>query len=122
MALFEGCQIVLELTTSVKFKEKAQLRKDITSNGGVVSFIVTKKVIDINLCRYDLRNKISVPMFYRRIKLGTSSGANELKQEFASKSALITRTRKSMDILFCNKMRVPMFYFDSKTARPIVPL
>jgi len=93
MALFEGCQIVLELTTSVKFKEKAQLRKDITSNGGVVSFIVTKKVIDINLCRYDLRNKISVPRFYRRIKLGTSSGVNELKQEFASKSALITHTR-----------------------------
>ncbi|XP_060597096.1 uncharacterized protein LOC132751015 isoform X2 [Ruditapes philippinarum] len=43
MALFEGCQIVLDLTTAVRFKEKTQMRKDITSNGGIVSFIVTKK-------------------------------------------------------------------------------
>ncbi|XP_053398285.1 protein mono-ADP-ribosyltransferase PARP4-like [Mercenaria mercenaria] len=43
MALFEGCQIVLDLTTAVKFKEKTAIRKDITSNGGIVSFIVTKK-------------------------------------------------------------------------------
>lgn len=44
MALFDGCQIVPDLTTAVGFKEKTQLRKDITSNGGIVSFIVTKKV------------------------------------------------------------------------------
>ena len=42
--VFSGCQIVLDLTTSVRFKEKAQLRKSITDNGGVVSYIVTKKV------------------------------------------------------------------------------
>jgi len=28
----------------------------------------------------------------------------------------------SLDILFCDKTRVPMFYFVSKTAKPIVPL
>jgi len=36
-------------------------------------------------------------------------------------SALITHTQNRTYILFCNKTRVPMFYFDSKTARPIVP-
>jgi len=37
-------------------------------------------------------------------------------------SALITRTQTSTDILFCNKTGVPMFYFNSKMAQPIVPL
>jgi len=37
-------------------------------------------------------------------------------------STLITRTQTSTDILFCDKTRVPMFYFDSKTVRPIMPL
>jgi len=36
--------------------------------------------------------------------------------------ALITRTRTSTDILFYNKTRVSIFYFDSNTAIPIVPL
>jgi len=36
--------------------------------------------------------------------------------------ALITFTRTSTDILFCDKTQVPMFHFDSKTARPIVSL
>ena len=35
--------------------------------------------------------------------------------------ALITRTQTSTDILFGNKTQVLMFYFDSNTARPIVP-
>ncbi|KAL4233481.1 Protein mono-ADP-ribosyltransferase parp4 [Mactra antiquata] len=43
MAVFEGLLIVPDLTTSMKFKDKSQLRKDITSNGGIVSYIVTKK-------------------------------------------------------------------------------
>ena len=50
------------------------------------------------------------------------SSAYELKHECPSTSALITHTRTSMDILFCDKTRVPMFYFDSKTAMSIVPL
>jgi len=49
-------------------------------------------------------------------------GVYELKHECASTSALITRTGTSTDILFCDKTWVPMFYFDSKTARLIVPL
>jgi len=53
-----------------------------------------------------------VPVFYRRIKY-TRSGAYEVKHECASTNALITRTRTSTDILFCDKTRVPMFYFDS---------
>ncbi|XP_052241111.1 uncharacterized protein LOC127851394 isoform X2 [Dreissena polymorpha] len=43
MMVFAGCQVVLDLSTNIKFKAKSQLRKDITSHGGVVSFIVTKK-------------------------------------------------------------------------------
>jgi len=39
-----------------------------------------------------------------------------------SKSALITRTRTSTDILFSDKTRVPMVYFDSNTTVPIVLL
>ena len=46
----------------------------------------------------------------------------ELKHECPSTSVLITRTLTSTDILFCDKTPVPMFYFDSKKARPIVPL
>jgi len=30
--------------------------------------------------------------------------------------------RMNTDMLFCDKTQVLMFYFDSKTARPIVPL
>ena len=60
------------------------------------------------------------PCFIAEWNLGTSSGAYELKHEYASTSALITRTQMSSDILFCDKTRVSMFYFDSNTARPIV--
>jgi len=49
-------------------------------------------------------------------------GAYEIKYECASTSALITRTRSSTDILFCNKTRISMFYFGSNMATPIVPL
>jgi len=34
----------------------------------------------------------------------------------------LTRTQTSTYILFCDKTWVQMFYFDSKTAKPIVPL
>ncbi|XP_078001506.1 protein mono-ADP-ribosyltransferase PARP4-like isoform X2 [Glandiceps talaboti] len=43
MAIFSNCQIALELSTSVPFKKKQELRKKITSNDGVVSYILTKK-------------------------------------------------------------------------------
>ncbi|XP_063404028.1 uncharacterized protein LOC134687563 isoform X2 [Mytilus trossulus] len=43
MSIFSDCQIVLDLTTSVNFKKKTEIRKIITNNGGVISYIVTKK-------------------------------------------------------------------------------
>ena len=43
-------------------------------------------------------------MFYRRIKYMYKFVCFQLKHECASKSVLITRTRMSMDILFCDKM------------------
>ncbi|CAG2205451.1 PARP2_3_4 [Mytilus edulis] len=43
MSIFSDCQIVLDLTTSVNFKKKTEIRKKITNNGGVISYIVTKK-------------------------------------------------------------------------------
>ena len=44
MDIFDGCQITLELDSSVRFKEKLELKKKVTDNGGIISFIVTKKV------------------------------------------------------------------------------
>ena len=52
----------------------------------------------------------------------TSTGAYELNYEGASLSDVITRTRSSTHILFCDKTQLQMFYFDSKMARQIVPL
>ena len=45
MKIFNGCQIVLDLSTSVGFKKKQEIRKKITDNGGIISYIVTKKVL-----------------------------------------------------------------------------
>ncbi|XP_078337991.1 uncharacterized protein LOC111100311 isoform X3 [Crassostrea virginica] len=47
--VFSGCQIVLDLSTSVGFKKKQEIRKTITENGGVISYIVTKKSTHIVL-------------------------------------------------------------------------
>ena len=44
MNIFSGCLIALELGSNIPFKKKQQLRKTVTDNGGVVSFIITKKV------------------------------------------------------------------------------
>ena len=44
MGLFTKCQITFELDSSVSFKDKAALKRKITDNDGIVSFIVTKKV------------------------------------------------------------------------------
>ena len=44
MSLFNDCQIALDLGYSVGFKKKAELRKTIIEHGGIVSYIVTKKV------------------------------------------------------------------------------
>ena len=44
MTVFNGCQIALELGIKIPFKRKQEVRKAITENGGVVSFIITKKV------------------------------------------------------------------------------
>ncbi|CAG2243592.1 PARP2_3_4 [Mytilus edulis] len=43
MSIFIDYQIVLDLTTSVNFKKKTEIRKKITENGGIISYIVTKK-------------------------------------------------------------------------------
>ena len=43
MEIFHDCQIVLDLSTSVHFKKKQEIRKKITKNGGIISYIVTKK-------------------------------------------------------------------------------
>ena len=44
MAVFSGCQVALELDSSVPFKKKLEAKNKVIDNGGVVSFIVTKKV------------------------------------------------------------------------------
>ena len=44
MAVFSECQLTLELDSSLPFKGKLELKRKIIDNGGVISFIVTKKV------------------------------------------------------------------------------
>lgn len=48
VGVFNGCQVTLELDSSIRFKEKLQLKKKVTDNGGLISFIVTKKVGSYN--------------------------------------------------------------------------
>ena len=56
-----------------------------------------------------------------RVLSQKNSSAYELNHECASTSDLITCTQTSKYILFYDKTRVHMFYFDSKMARTIVP-
>lgn len=51
--IFGGCQVILDLTTSVSFKKKLEIRKKVTENDGIVSYIVTKKVSIIYPGQYD---------------------------------------------------------------------
>lgn len=53
--LFYGCQITLELDSSIPFKKKTAVKQAVIDNGGIISFIVTKKVLmhDITIhCMY----------------------------------------------------------------------
>ncbi|KAK3097154.1 hypothetical protein FSP39_006899 [Pinctada imbricata] len=49
MRIFEDCQIVLDLSTSVGFKKKQEIRKKVIENGGILSYIVTKKTTHVVL-------------------------------------------------------------------------
>ena len=44
MAAFTGCQVMLELDSSVPFKKKLEMKRKVIENGGVISLIVTNKV------------------------------------------------------------------------------
>ena len=67
---------------------------------------VIQSIISINLYAPEL-----VFIFYLRNKTS--------QDKIQGTRALITRTQTSTYILFCDKTRVPMFYFDSNTTRPI---
>jgi len=45
MDVFADRYIALEFATQTSFKTKKQLRNLITDNGGIVSFVITRKVI-----------------------------------------------------------------------------
>lgn len=45
MGVFSKCQIALDLDTSVPFKRKAAIKRQIIDNDGVISYIVSKKVM-----------------------------------------------------------------------------
>ena len=45
MGVFDHCQITLDLDSSIRFKAKLELKKKVTENGGIISFIVTNKVL-----------------------------------------------------------------------------
>lgn len=44
LSLFHNNTVVLQLPSSMPFKEKMSWKKKITANGGTLSYIVTKKV------------------------------------------------------------------------------
>ena len=44
MKVFTNCMVVLEFDSSMSYKEKDAWRKKITDNGGVISYIFTRKV------------------------------------------------------------------------------
>ncbi|XP_062507413.1 protein mono-ADP-ribosyltransferase PARP4-like isoform X2 [Corticium candelabrum] len=43
MGIFSRCQIALELTTSLSWKRKQEIKKSVTANDGIVSYIITKQ-------------------------------------------------------------------------------
>ena len=50
MGIFSRCQITLEFDSTANFKFKTALKKKIIDNDGIVSFIVTKKVLTLYRC------------------------------------------------------------------------
>ena len=42
--MFQDCIVVLEFDTLTSYKEKTQWRKKVTENGGIVSYVLTKRV------------------------------------------------------------------------------
>ena len=52
--VFKGCQITLEFDSSLPFKKKSALKQTVIDKGGLISFIVTKKVRKMN-CSFDLQ-------------------------------------------------------------------
>ena len=63
MGILSRCQVALELDSCVNFKKKAALKKKIIDNDGIVSFIVTKKVVVFLHREYDI-NVYSVTLEY----------------------------------------------------------
>ena len=44
MKVFQNCIVVLEFDTLTSFKEKTEWRRKVTDNGGIVSYVLTKRV------------------------------------------------------------------------------
>ncbi|BFZ25340.1 hypothetical protein BsWGS_28378 [Bradybaena similaris] len=67
MSLFKGLQIGLDLGCGVNFKKKAELRKKIVENGGIISYIVTKNchiVVTSNPEKCDVSSKCRMAIKY----------------------------------------------------------
>lgn len=43
-SVFEGCKVVFELDSNVRYKQKTAFKELVIKNGGVVSYILTKQV------------------------------------------------------------------------------
>ena len=65
MGIFSRCQVALELDSCVNFKKKAALKKKIIDNDGIVSFIVTKKVVVFLHREYDISMLTCVFCYFR---------------------------------------------------------
>ena len=76
--MFSGCQIALELDSSLPFKKKKAVKRDVIDNGGVVSFIVTKKVRDV--LESPLLLLLNVSFFCRRSSQVTHLVVNDVEK------------------------------------------
>ena len=65
MGIFSRCQVALELDSCVNLKKKAALKKKIIDNDGIVSFIVTKKVVVFLHREYDINMLTCVFCYFR---------------------------------------------------------
>ncbi len=64
--VFADCHVVLELSSALNFKQKKAIKEAVTKHGGVISYIITKKVRVNKVHEYDGDSDFAT--FYRHIK------------------------------------------------------
>ena len=98
MGVFSGCCIALELGATVPYKKKQEIRRLITENDGIVSFILTKKVtvsFQYSLSPESIQSEISISHIHWKPEKRA-----EVVKSLQSTLVLITQ---SSSIISCDK-------------------